>query len=91
MSDETSSPKPNPHWIWWFGHIILGVVSGLVVYVLYKDKNYEAAKMHLIASIIIWVVGTAASFTTMLMLGIFFPWGDDAYLDSHAILASMPW
>lgn len=91
MSDETGAPKPNPHWIWWLGHIVLGIITGLVVYVLYKDKNYAAARKHLIFSIIIWVVGTAASFVTMLLLGLLFPWGDNAYPDSFAILASMPW
>lgn len=86
-----AAPQQNPHWAWWIGHVFLGVFSGLVVYVLYKDKNYAAARKHLIFSIIIWVIGTAASFVTLLLLEVFFPWGDDAYLDSHAILASIPW
>lgn len=47
--NETEKPHP----IWWVAHIFLWVISGLVVYILYKDKNAAAARRHLIWSIII--------------------------------------
>lgn len=50
------STTERPHVIWWLAHLILGVVSGLVVYVLYKDRNIEAARRHLIGSVVIMIV-----------------------------------
>ena len=46
----------KPHYIWWLAHIILGVISGLVVYILYKDRNPEAARFHLVMSLVIMIV-----------------------------------
>lgn len=58
--------EEKPHSIWWIAHIFLGVISGLVVYVLYKDKNPKAAKRHLIFSILIGFI----LFGVMLIFGI---------------------
>ena len=67
MNDE------KPSMLWWVAHVFLGVISGLVVYVLYKDKNPASARRHLIFSIIIWVVlaviGTGISIALSVMLG----------------------
>ena len=46
----------KPHIVWWIAHLILGVISGFVVYVLYKDRNIEAARRHLIGSVAIMIV-----------------------------------
>ena len=46
----------KPHFIWWFAHIVLGVITGLVVYLLYKEKNPTAARRHLIGSVVIMIV-----------------------------------
>ena len=83
MPDEPQ--KPTPHVIWWFAHIILGVISGLVVYVLYHNTNHEAARRHLIFSIIIMVVGTVVASVALLLLGHVL---DDPYLDGYTMLAS---
>lgn len=60
--------EEKPRVIWYVAHIFLGVISGLVVYVLYKDKNPAAAKHHLVFSVLIWVIGAAASFVVTLGL-----------------------
>lgn len=46
----------KPHFIWWFAHIVLGIITGLVVYLLYKEKNPTTARRHLIGSVIIMIV-----------------------------------
>ena len=48
----------KPHPVWWLAHLFLGIISGLVVYVLYKDRNPGAARLHLIVSLVLMVVGT---------------------------------
>ena len=35
---------------------MLGVITGLVVYLLYKEKNPTAARRHLIGSVIIMIM-----------------------------------
>ena len=67
MEGERAAEKP--HIVWWVAHIFLGVISGLVVYVLYKDKNPAAARKHLIFSVIIWLIGAAASFAVGMLVG----------------------
>lgn len=62
--------EEKPHIIWWVAHIFLGVISGLVVYILYKEKNPAEARRHLVFSVIIWVIGAAASFAVSLVLGV---------------------
>ena len=64
------SNNEKPHTIWWVAHLFLGVVSGLVVYILYKDKNPAAAKQHLVFSIVIWVVLVAGWTVAGLLFGI---------------------
>ncbi len=42
-------PQSNraPSKLWWVGHIIFGLVTGLVCYVIWKDENPIAAKKSL--------------------------------------------
>lgn len=46
----------GPSKIWWIAHVFLWVVSGLACYVLWKEKNLEAARKHLIHSLWIGIV-----------------------------------
>lgn len=78
MEGEHAAEKP--HVVWWVAHVFLGVISGLVVYVLYKDKNPAAARRHLIFSVIVWLIGAAASFAVTILIGAGPLW-DDAYQD----------
>lgn len=82
MEGERAAEKP--HVVWWAAHVFLGVISGLVVYVLYKDKNPAAARRHLIFSVIVWLIGAAASFAITMLVGAGPLW-DDAYPDMSAI------
>ena len=70
--------------MWWVAYVFLGVISGLVVYVLYKDKNPAAVRRHLIFSVIVWLIGAAASFAVTILLGAEPLW-DDAYPDMSPI------
>ena len=45
-----SEQKPIPK-IWYLGHVILGIITGLVCYVLYKETHPKEAKSHLLHSI----------------------------------------
>lgn len=47
----------------------MGVITGLVVYILYREKNPAAAKRHLIGSVIIHVVLAGISVAAMLAVG----------------------
>ena len=51
-----SSSPPVPSKWWYVGHAFFWIITGLVVYVLYKDTNKEAARRHLIVSIFLGVV-----------------------------------
>ena len=44
MEGERAAEKP--HIVWWVAHVFLGVISGLVVYILYKDKNPAVFSRH---------------------------------------------
>ena len=47
---------PVPSKWWYVGHLFFWVITGLVVYILYKDTNKEAARKHLIVSLVLGVV-----------------------------------
>ena len=81
---EGERAAERPHIVWWVAHVFLGVISGLVVYVLYKEKNPAAARKHLIFSVIIWLVGAAASFVVTMLVGMEPLW-DDAHPDMSTI------
>ncbi len=55
MSD---SERPSP--LWYIGHIFFWVITGLICYLVWKDRNIEAARRHLIHSIwlgiAVWVL-----------------------------------
>ena len=94
MTDETAG-RPNapaePHFAWYLAHVVLGVISGLVVYVLYKENNHAAARRHLIFSVIIWVIGSIA----IIAIPILFGWdmwlevGDDVYPELYNRFSSI--
>ena len=44
MEGERAAAKP--HTVWWVADVFLGVISGLVVYILYKDKNPAVFSCH---------------------------------------------
>lgn len=47
---------PVPSKWWYVGHLFFWVITGLVVYILYKDTNKEAARKHLIVSLVLGIV-----------------------------------
>ena len=50
---------PVPSKWWYVGHLFFWVITGLVVYILYKDTNKEAARKHLIVSLVLGIVAVA--------------------------------
>lgn len=52
----TGAAAPVPSKWWYVGHLFFWVITGLVVYILYKDTNKEAARKHLIVSLVLGVV-----------------------------------
>ncbi len=44
MEGERAAEKP--HIVWWVAHVFLGVISGLVVYILCRDKNPAVFSRH---------------------------------------------
>ena len=83
MSDDSVPSAHKPHWVWWIAHFALGIISGLVVYVLYHNENPAAAKRHLILSILIWAATSVVFFLALMLLEPM-----DAYLDLYASLSS---
>jgi len=52
--------KPSPRKLWYLVHLVLGglaIISGLVVYFLWKDRNAKAARRHLMVGVVISVLG----------------------------------
>lgn len=46
----------DPKWpskMWWVGHVFLGLITGIICYVVWKEDNKKAAKKHLVWSLII--------------------------------------
>ena len=70
MEPSTSSPSK----LWYFGHVFFWVITGLICYILWKDKNPGAARKHLIHSIwlglLLPVLLFAGAFTASLLFGI---------------------
>lgn len=64
--NETEKPHP----IWWVAHIFLWIISGLVVYILYKDRNAAAARRHLIWSVIIGLLPVICIVLAGLLFGV---------------------
>ncbi len=68
------TPTSTPSKIWYVGHIFFWVITGLVCYILWKDKNLEAARKHLIHSIwlglLLPIMVFAAGFGASLLFGI---------------------
>ena len=58
---------PVPSKWWYVGHLFFWVITGLVVYILYKDTNKEAARKHLIVSLVLGIVACVAVFVVLLL------------------------
>ncbi len=55
MSAVAATPSNK----WYIAHAILGIVSGLVVYCLYRNRDKVAALVHVLHSVVItvlWIV-----------------------------------
>ena len=62
-SGTGAAPVPSK---WWYvGHLFFWVITGLVVYILYKDTNREAARKHLIVSLVLGVVAAIVVIAVM--------------------------
>ena len=73
MHGMSDPQMEKPHPIWWLAHLFFGILSGLVVYVLYKDKNPAAARYHLIGSLVIMAAITAAVMVSAVLVGVLIP------------------
>ena len=51
--DNTPTPSnmETPSKIWYVGHLFFWIITGLICYIIWKDRNLEAARSHLIHSI----------------------------------------
>ena len=58
---------PVPSKWWYAGHAFFWVITGLVVYILYKDTNKEAARKHLIVSLVLGIV-VAIAFVALMVV-----------------------
>ena len=58
---------PVPSKWWYVGHAFFWVITGLVVYILYKDTNKEAARKHLIVSLVLGIV-VAIAFVALMVV-----------------------
>lgn len=46
-----ASCVPRPCRFWYLAHLFFGVLSGVLCYAMWRNRNRSAAKMHLIHSI----------------------------------------
>jgi len=53
--------KPNPSRLWYVGHFFFGITVPICWFV-WKDKNREMAKRHLIVGGVLAVIGYIAGF-----------------------------
>ena len=71
------SGLPNPSRLWYLGHLFFWVITGLVCYVLYKDKNPAAARRHLLVSIVLHpAIAVALLISVMVLVPDADPFGD---------------
>ena len=49
--DGYSDTLATPSKVWWVAHVVFWIISGLICYLVWKDRNREAAKRHLIHSL----------------------------------------
>jgi len=49
--NESNQPLEVPSKLWYLAHIFFSILTGLICYILWKDKNPKMAKKHLILSI----------------------------------------
>ncbi|CAI9831118.1 MAG: hypothetical protein MPI95_02085 [Nitrosopumilus sp.] len=46
----------KPSALWYLGHLFLGIITGLICYLIWRERNNSAATRHLIASIVLTIV-----------------------------------
>ena len=79
--DKKADPG-SPSKIWYVGHAFFWVITGLICFILWEEKNPDAARRHLIHSIwigvVIPVVLSAVFMAALLIIGADIP--DDQLL-----------
>ena len=66
-NNNGTGAAPVPSKWWYVGHLFFWVITGLVVYILYKDTNKEAARKHLIVSLVLGIVACVVVFVVLLL------------------------
>ena len=69
---DTPPKTETPSKIWYVGHLLFWVVTGLVCYVLWKDRNLEAARKHLIHSVWLGLILPMSLFGIAFAASLFF-------------------
>ena len=64
--------EETPNKLWWLGHVVFWIITGLICYILWKDRNEQAARKHLIHSIWIGFVGPIVIFIIGFVAAIMF-------------------
>lgn len=64
--NAAAAAAPVPSKWWYVGHLFFWVITGLVVYILYKDTNQEAARKHLIVSLVLAIVACVVVLVALL-------------------------
>ncbi len=69
---ETATATPSK--LWYVGHLFFWIITGLICYILWKDRNLEAARKHLVHSIwlglLLYVLTFAGGFGASLLFGL---------------------
>ncbi len=66
-SPAASPAAPWPSRAWYIVHILLGVLSGIIVFVLYRHDNPRAARHHLLVSIGLTVLVPLVTFALIFL------------------------
>ena len=53
MTGPMPAAPAEPTRAWYVVHVLIGVISGIIVYAMYRKDNPAAARTHLIVSIVL--------------------------------------